>query len=253
MDFPKSVPGVGLVGGQFVDENQTTGQVGSLIPAKWGNDVTTELLGVINEAGLVPDEENPQQLRAAVLAIVDKVAPVATKAEAETNDEATANNVKRMTPLRVLQAIKARLINATEAVVGMLRVGTQVEVDAGVLDGVAVTPKKLRWGFSASWTANGYIVFPSWLGGLAIQWGRVAPAARQADGTALGPISYPIQFPNAVFGVYGQMIGGEAVPLGSLDGFLFVKTVGLSSFNLISGFSAGATFEFGAYWVAFGR
>jgi hypothetical protein len=167
--------------------------------------------------------------------------------------EEGTDNVKRMTPLRVLQAIKAQLINATEAVVGMLRVGTQVEVDAGVLDGVAVTPKKLRWGFSASWTTNGYVVFPSWLGGLVIQWGRVAPAARQADGTALGPISYPIQFPNAVFGVYGQMIGGEAVPLGSLDGFLFVKTVGLSSFNLISGFSAPATFEFGAYWVAFGR
>lgn len=144
MDFPKSVPGVGLVGGQFVDENQATGQVGSLIPAKWGNDVTTELLGVIEEAGLVPDEEDPQQLRAAVRAIVDKVAPVATKAEAETNDEATANNVKRMTPLRVLQAIKARLINATETVVGMLRVGTQEEVDSGALTAVAVTPATLK-------------------------------------------------------------------------------------------------------------
>lgn len=144
MDFPKSVPGVGLVGGQFVDENQATGQVGSLIPAKWGNDVTTELLGVIDEAGLEPDEENPQQLRGAVLAIVDKVAPVATKAEAETSDEATANNVKRMTPLRVLQAIKARLINATEAAAGMLRLGTQAEVDAGVLDNVAVTPAKIK-------------------------------------------------------------------------------------------------------------
>ena len=144
MDFPKSVPGVGLVDGKFVDENQATGQVGSLIPSKWGNDVTTELLGVIDEGGLVPDEENPQQLRAAVLAIVDKVAPVATKAEAETNDEDTANNVKRMTPLRVLQAIKARLINATETVVGMLRVGTQAEVNAAALDSVAVTPLKLK-------------------------------------------------------------------------------------------------------------
>lgn len=144
MDFPKSVPGVGLVGGKFVDENQATGQVGSLIPAKWGNDVTTELLGVIEEADLVPDEEDPAQLRAAVRAIVDKVAPVASKAEAETNDEATADNVKRMTPLRVFQAIKARMISATEAVVGMLRVGTQAEVNAGGLNTVAVTPLKLK-------------------------------------------------------------------------------------------------------------
>lgn len=190
MDFPKSVPGVGLVGGQFVDENQTTGQVGSLIPAKWGNDVTTELLGVIDEAGLEPDEENPQQLRAAVLAIVDKVAPVATKAEAETNDEATANNVKRMTPLRVLQAIKARLINATESVVGMLRIGTQVDTDAGALDTVAVTPKKLRWGFVASFTQNGYIVFPSWLLGFMIVWGTGSTVSSTVT------VSHALAFPN---------------------------------------------------------
>ncbi|WID41936.1 tail fiber protein H [Pseudomonas phage PG1] len=143
MDFPKSVPGVGLVNNQFVDEDPVNGRPGSLIPAKWGNDVTKEILGVLAEAGIDPDEANPQQMRQAVKAIADNVAPVATKAEAETDDEATANNVKRMTPLRVLQAINARLVNAGEAVVGMLRVGTQAEVNAGALDNVAVTPKKL--------------------------------------------------------------------------------------------------------------
>lgn len=69
---------------------------------------------------------------------------IATKAEAEESSEANANNVKRMTPLRVLQAIKARLNNATETVAGMLRIATQAEVNAGVLDNVAVTPKKLK-------------------------------------------------------------------------------------------------------------
>lgn len=34
--LPKSVPGVGLVGGKFVDENTATGQQGSLIPSVWG-------------------------------------------------------------------------------------------------------------------------------------------------------------------------------------------------------------------------
>lgn len=167
--------------------------------------------------------------------------------------EAGTENTKFATSLRVFQALRSAAANATELLHGTLRIGTQAEVDAGTLDNVAVTPKKLRWGFSASWTTNGYVVFPSWIGGLVIQWGHVAPAPRQVDGTALGPIPYPIQFPNAVFGVYGQMVGGEGVPLGALDGFLFVKTVGLSSFNLISGFSATSTFEFGAYWLAFGR
>lgn len=70
MDFPKSVPGVGLVDGKFVDENQTTGQAGSLIPSKWGNAVTDEILGVLVEAGLVPDEENNGQLKVAIKNII---------------------------------------------------------------------------------------------------------------------------------------------------------------------------------------
>lgn len=63
MDFPKSVPNVGLVGGKFVDENPVTGTPGSLIPAQWGNAVTTEILGVIKDAALIPDEGDNGQLR----------------------------------------------------------------------------------------------------------------------------------------------------------------------------------------------
>lgn len=240
MDFPKSVPGVGLVGGQFVDENQTTGQVGSLIPAKWGNDVTTELLGVIDEAGLVPDEENPQQLRAAVLAIVDKVAPVATKAEAEANDEDTANNVKRMTPLRVLQAIKARLINATEAVGGMLRVGTQAEVDNGTLDDVAVTPKKLRMGFSASFTVNGHVALPSWLGAIIVQWG-----VAQSSGSGTYTIPFPIAFPNACF--FLSMLVKDTI---STNGNLGLQAIGAKeSFQFRTYYTTANAYQ----WFSIGR
>lgn len=157
--------------------------------------------------------------------------------------------------LRLSEAEQSALYlrDANEAVKGVLRTGTQPEVDAGDLDSVAVTPQKLRFGFSASFATNGYIVFPSWLGGLIIQWGRIAPTVLQVDGTVLGPVSFPIQFPRAVFGVYGQMIGGESVIPGLLDGFLFVRTVSLTSFNLISSFSTSSTFEFGAYWLAVGR
>jgi len=68
---------------------------------------------------------------------------IASQAEAEDGDEATSSNVKRMTPLRVLQAIKARISSASETIAGMLRIATQAETDAGVRDDVAVTPKKL--------------------------------------------------------------------------------------------------------------
>lgn len=66
MDFPKSVPGVGLVGGVFVDENQVTGQQGSLIPAAWGNSVTQEILSVLQRSGIAPDEAAFDQLANAI-------------------------------------------------------------------------------------------------------------------------------------------------------------------------------------------
>ncbi|NVL29270.1 phage tail protein, partial [Pseudomonas syringae pv. actinidiae] len=69
MDYPKSVPSVGLVSGKFVDENPATGTPGSLIPAQWGNSVTQEILNVIQGAGLVPDEADVTQLHRAILGL----------------------------------------------------------------------------------------------------------------------------------------------------------------------------------------
>lgn len=134
----------------------------------------------------------------------------ATKAEAETNDEATANNTKRMTPLRVLQAIKARVASASDA--GILRIGTQAEVDAGALDDVAVTPKKLRMGFAISLAVNGYIAFPTWMGGLIIQW---ATGNASTGGTMNGfPISFLVEPFTVILtdtGVDSTTVGAQAV------------------------------------------
>ena len=118
---------------------------------------------------------------------------VATQPEAE----AGANNVKRMTPLRVFQALRSVAANATELLRGVLRVGTQAEVNAGALDDVAVTPKKLRFGFTVSLAANGYIMFPQWLGGLIIQWGGITGM------TSATVITFPLAYPTACFRVYG--------------------------------------------------
>lgn len=69
MDYPKSVPNVGLVGGKFVDENLATGAAGSLIPAAWGNAVTTEILNVIAAGGLAAAEADLSQLLQAIRTI----------------------------------------------------------------------------------------------------------------------------------------------------------------------------------------
>lgn len=66
MDFPKSVSGVGLVNGKFVDEDEQTGQQGSLIPAAWGNMVTDEILNVQQAAGIEASEADSAQLSKAL-------------------------------------------------------------------------------------------------------------------------------------------------------------------------------------------
>lgn len=108
MDFPISVPSIGLVDGKFVDEDPLGGAPGSLIPAQWGNAVTEELLAVIQAAGLAPDEEDNAQL---------------------------------------LQAISAMLVTATpeatETVLGLVKHATQLQVDAGTNDTAVIAPKKL--------------------------------------------------------------------------------------------------------------
>ncbi|MBL1321500.1 MAG: hypothetical protein COA63_010645 [Methylophaga sp.] len=71
-------------------------------------------------------------------------------------------------------------------------VAAQAETDAGVIDNKYISPKKLRWGFSSLLAANGYIVFPTWLGGLIIQWGTYTTTLEGTYTTNL-----PIVFPNA--------------------------------------------------------
>ncbi len=241
MDYPKSTPGVGLVNGQFVDENKTTGTPGSLIPAKWGNDVTEELRAVITAAGFAPSEDQNNQLLQAIRKISLRVGegvvsgqrPIlvsptvgqawtdsaleireAQAAGSEAVDESyapaiafhwgskTANRLW-MDAAGLLRWGADALITAgaaaTEAVRGLLRIGTQGEVNAGTLDNVAVTPKKLRWGSSYLIAANGYLVFPQWLGGLVIQWATVQ---LYTNGTNGGVVTYtlPMAFPNNFFG-----------------------------------------------------
>jgi hypothetical protein len=70
MDFPISVPSIGLVDGKFADEDPLGGTPGSLIPAQWGNGVTLEILNVIEAGGLEPNEVDNAQLILAIRNII---------------------------------------------------------------------------------------------------------------------------------------------------------------------------------------
>ena len=112
MDYPKSVPGVGLVNGKFIDENTTTGQVGSLIPSSWGNAVSDEILAVLQAAELEPDEHDNAQLVQAIGKLLGEATPEATatvlglvKQASKQEAEDGSDYKKSMSALRVHQAI----------------------------------------------------------------------------------------------------------------------------------------------------
>lgn len=243
MDYPKSVPSVGLVNGRFVDEDPGAGTPGSLIPSAWGNAVTDEILAVISDAGLTPDEENHGQLKEALNR--RDASATATQAEAEEGVE----NTKRMTPLRVFQAIAEVVKQATESAFGWAKVATQVQVDEGVDDTTFVTPKKIRRGISYSLEPNGYFAFPSLMGGWIVQWGRGISAVS-------GPVTVPFQiaFPSKKFfeiaiPIVGSPIGWDvATSTGdaSLAQAIFNRRAG-------NGSSTNASSNFDIYWMSIGK
>jgi|19_taG_2_1085344.scaffolds.fasta_scaffold51622_1 hypothetical protein len=78
---------------------------------------------------------------------------------------------------------------------------SQAEVDAGDNDTKFVTPQKLRWGFSILLANNGYIVFPSWLGGIILQWGSNSQTVNVTV-----PVTFPIAFTTSCLQVFSTSL-----------------------------------------------
>ncbi|WP_268561170.1 phage tail protein [Pseudomonas protegens] len=424
MDYPKSVPSVGLVNGKFVDENPVTGQVGSLISSDWGNAVTDELLNVIRAGGKEPAEAEHDQLLAAIKAIVhDSIPPekirttlaeygitdaytksvTYTKAEIEallknmsalpvgamvpfpkgtvppgflevdgsvqsaatypdlaaylgttfnTGGEGAGNfrlpesrgeflrgwdhgrgvdagralgasqtdalqnitgesstfpigstaplsssgafktNARSLVPtgiagggawssasidfdasrvartaaetrprnLAVMWCIKAwnaplnqgsvdiaaltPLVNqATETKRGTALIASQADMNLGSDATKIVTPKQLRLGFSISLATNGYLAFPSWLGGLIIQWGNTNPLSATAQTT-----NYPLAFPNVCLVVVSNIVSVSAMN----EYGLTVTAKTSSSFNAVCKTYNGGSANQPANYIAIG-
>jgi phage-related tail fiber protein len=151
----------------------------------------------------------------------------ATQADAEGG----TNNTRRMTALRVFQAMRAAAANASEALRGVLRIGTQAEVNAGVLDDVAVTPKKLRQGFSCLLAVNGYIALPAWLGGLIANWGYADITTNSTGGTTTVTLAhaYPTEHWGAVGNYKRNAIINDVFPVNTFPSSLSTLTVSLDA------------------------
>ncbi|WP_440893673.1 phage tail-collar fiber domain-containing protein [Aeromonas dhakensis] len=93
----------------------------------------------------------------------------------EVNETVTAN--QKADAVVTVKTLWGWVKQASETILGMLKVATQEQIEAGTSDSVAVTPKKLMFGFTMLAADNGYIRFPKWLGNFVIQWGVVSSNA----------------------------------------------------------------------------
>lgn len=123
---------------------------------------------------------------------------------------------------------KAPNVAASESVAGISAASTQTQTNTGVDDATFVTPKKLRAGFLSSFTTNGFIAFPTWLGGLVIQWGRTAVLT---DGSGVN-VSLPFTFPSTTLqmwtSLYGSVSGDSAACRVSAGQFVSLSQINVS-------------------------
>lgn len=131
--------------------------------------------------------------------------------------QAGADDTTYMTPLKVAQAVP---------------VVTSVN-DAGYADN-SVKPASTSWirgamaaiataaGFAASLTSNGYIKFPSWLGGVMFQWGNFTTSA------GAGSATFPLAFPNNAFAACTRVSGSGTL---SNVSTLTLTTIGATTYN----------------------
>ena len=116
--------------------------------------------------------------------------------QAEVNETTAAN--QKADAVVTVKTLWGWIKQASESVQGMVKVATQQQTDTGAADDVVITPKKLRFGYSANFSANGYVALPSFLGGWIIQWGsfNVPPNAigNMVDGSGWD-FALPISFP----------------------------------------------------------
>lgn len=211
-------------------------------------EVTPGMLVTIEEGATLADTvwelttNGPIVLGTTALSFELTAALTATQADAETG----TNNVRRMTALRVFQALRSAAANATELLRGVLRVGTQAEVEAGELDNVAVTPQKLRHGLLYSFGANGYFFLPTWLTGFGFQWGEVPNVT--ADGVQ--SVIFPLEFPMQVLGILANL---KTSTPGTNPTAVYSTATSLSGGTVVRDVQTSPYATGPIFYVAFGR
>lgn len=114
----------------------------------------------------------------------------------------------------------------------------------GITDGLALSAFT---GSNQSLVSNGYQKFP---GGLIIQWGGIAAAARATE-TDFGIQTFPITFPNALLVPMAVIVTGDSAGLS--DSFANVYSPTKSGMGVLAGSNvSGSGKTIGINWIAIG-
>ena len=148
---------------------------------------------------------------------------------------AQVNDSRFVTPQKLTSWFNTKL--ATYADKGITSFATSGEVITGEAESKSVSPATIRFGFQVLKSTTGYIKFPSWLGGLIVQWTKTPVLGISVPYTW----TYPIQFPNMVSGTFGMFIG---LSQGTLE-VTETPSLNNSKFaNGLAGSTAGPAFVF---------
>ncbi len=145
----------------------------------------------------------------------------------------------------------ARTSIATTTQAGIVAICTNAEMLAGVSDVAVATPAKLRLGFAISLASNGYISFPTWMGGLIVQWGKEATTSDH-NTTRDVSFTYPIAFPNAVLMAVPSVIG-TTVSTSILGAYAGIFNLGNSGLTIRLDETGGQTQDCRAGYIAIGH
>lgn len=149
--------------------------------------------------------------------------------QAEVNETITAN--QKADAVVTVKTLWGWVKQASESVLGMMKVATQAQTDVGTADDVAVTPKKLKAGITMLLGETGYLKLPSWLGDIRIQWG--AGVAGSSSTTGLR-VLFPVTFGTSIWVITTGQIDGQ------FNTSVQPGTIGLCSQDL-AGFTAKST------------
>lgn len=167
MDYPKSIPGVGLAGGRFTDGDPANGILPSLDPAAWANAVTDEILNAIRGAGLEPNETNVDQLAQALAkkAAIDSPeffgVPVAPTRPQFNNDTSLATTAFVQRAIGNWRGFAANTVGGTFTLVAA-DAGKTIVLSGASVTGTLVLPKIGTVPDGAGWLIKCEAVTSNW-------------------------------------------------------------------------------------------